>query len=41
MDYYYRHGSMGTSSAGLVWRTAEDSQSTKGWSGSVLCLGTP
>lgn len=40
MDYYF-HESTQTSSTGLPWRTAEDSQSAKGWSGSVLRLGTP
>ena len=40
MDYHWDKETK-SSSAGLIWRTANDSLSATGWSGSVLCLGTP
>lgn len=40
MDYHWDKETK-SSSAGLIWRTADDSISAAGWSGSVLCLGTP
>lgn len=38
MDYHWDKTTK-TSSAGLIWRTADGSLFAKGWSGSVLCLG--
>lgn len=40
MDYFWDRETM-SSSAGIIWRTTNDSLCAGGWSGSVLCLGTP
>ena len=40
MDYFWGRATM-SSSAGIIWMTSDDSLCAGGWSGSVLCLGTP